>query len=514
MEDFFRRLPKMTNNHIHLFALFPFKRLLKIIKKIDPELYHKIYVLKHDLTSGDQLIHKYTMITFNHNVEGVPFADVTTLEDWQPLSEIDTDPALWASLIIKQHIDRPFNQFERIQALVRILVRHYKIYYYLWYISLYTNYHNRIYYLNVRGRPGTINKDVRHGHRFFIDSPNAMAEADFQTKMTDLIRSDLDVKSQDIKFMYRQYIKIKYESDLILMAVNDFNSSHNYPSFVTSNHLLEPKSKTKIQFDENFYPDDPSIKPQMMVQYIITFPKYPKGTQLDFRKLIHEIKEILYIAVVINTEYGFQFFNGIDFVGNEQETTDLSDWVPYLGKLLYFRKYGIHFIPHIGETNKIKTEINPIERFILDKQLTRIGHGMSFVTTDAIRLALETRTGNSTISGPGNFYIESCPISNYLLGYYHPKDHPHRLALLDSHIKLMICSDDNGLFNYSTVTRDYMIIYKFWNITMDQIKQLILNGMAMIPQPYKKYYHDVFNKQWTNLERTNPNEMLKDLRKK
>jgi len=107
MEDFFRRLPKMTNNHIHLFALFPFKRLLKIIKKIDPELYHKIYVLKHDLTSGDQLIHKYTMITFNHNVEGVPFADVTTLEDWQPLSEIDTDPALWASLIIKQHIARP-----------------------------------------------------------------------------------------------------------------------------------------------------------------------------------------------------------------------------------------------------------------------------------------------------------------------------------------------------------------------------------------------------------------------
>jgi hypothetical protein len=496
-DTFFRRLPKMTNNHIHLFALFPYKRLLKIIKKIDPELYHKIYVLRHDMKTETQTIYKYTMITFNEDIEGIPFSDVTTMNDWAPLSEFDSDPIFWSTFIIKQHIPKPFVQFEKIQSQVRVLIRHYKVYYYMWYMSIYANYHNRIYYLNVRGKPGTINKDVRHGHRLFIDSSNVMSESNFINKMTDFVRTDLDIKPQDIKYMYKQYLKIKYESDLILMAVYDFNTTHNYPSFVLNNKLFE--NKIIVKFADKF---DSDTRPQMMVQYIITFPKFPKGVVVDYKKFIHEIKELLYIAIVINSEYGFQFFNGVDFVGNEQETQSLSDIVPYLGKLMYFRKYGIQFIPHIGETNHITSIPTPIEKYILEKDIQRIGHGISFITTDTILSQLESRRSN--------FYIESCPISNYLLGYYRPEDHPHRLVINNPHIKLMICSDDNGLFNYSTVTRDYMLIYKYWNLTLDQIKQLILNGMAMIPFKYRPYYQEIFNKLWINMRLDAPQSLRLD----
>ncbi len=484
MELFFKNLPKITNNHVHIFALYPYKKLLNVIKRIDTELYGKIYLFASDKQIGNEEFYQNTLAVFNEQVEGMPCKEKTELEDWINITQVDPSNYI-DDYVITKKTPNPFVEFEKIQKKLRIFARHYKVYYYLWYCSLYANYKANVFYLNVRAKPGTINTDVKCNQRLYLDSKHILSVEEFNNKMNLLVRDDRDINPNDFKFMYRQYVKTKFESDLILKAVHDFNTSHLKPHFVSADHLIN--DDVVVAFNKTY---QQSFQPQMMVQYIITFPKPNRQTAIDFKGQLITIKQTLYIAIIINQEYGFKFFNGIDFVGNEQETHELIDIAPILNKLMYFRKYGIFLIPHIGETNIVSNTSTESEKYILDRQLNRIGHGISFVTGSENK----TRIGNGTI------YIESCPISNYLLGYYHPKNHPHRYELDNPHIRLMICSDDNGVFGYSTVKRDYMFIYKYWNVTLQQFHNLIINGISVIEQPYRQYYLDVLNSKWSELK--------------
>ena len=486
VKEFFKNLPKITNNHVHIFALFPYYKLIKIIMKIDPELYDKIYIL----TTTPK---KYTVTLINDNVEGIPYKETTKREDWAKISTFDS--SIQDNWIINEDTKNPSSVFENIQIMFRTFLRNYKIYYYLWYSSLYVNYRNNIFYLNVRGKPGNINKDVNFSQKLYINSSHAMPWEKFNSKIYEFTRGDKDISRNDFKYMYRQYTRIKMECDLIVKAVNDFNTKYTVPHFVDDEHLLEDNKNDKNDkndilkfntFDTNF---DPNKKPQMMVQYIISIPKKSKNVEFDLRYYLLAIKMMLYIAIIINDEYSFQFFNGIDLIGNEQRTYDLSTFIPVITKLLYFRKYGINFIPHIGETNNMKKEISIMEKYIFDKNINRIGHGMSFITTKEV---LEYIDRSNKI-----IFIESSPISNYLLGYYHPEKHPHLLAIKNPKIKLMICSDDNGIFNYSSVTLDYIYIYKYWKISLDDIKKLISNGIDVVYPKYKNYYFQVFYYLWS-----------------
>jgi adenosine deaminase len=573
MNAFFKKLPKITNVHIHLFALYPYDRLLKIIKDIDPELYDKIYILKNNISetivdvntninpilkknkrylkmynllknsylsneninmddliniysissatnqqggkdsddtkkqsdhkfdeeietikniiskSEEKNLFKYTLAIFNEKVEGYPCENnITNLNDWIKLSEYQGN--LKDKLIVTENMKNQFSEFEKIQAISRMFVRHYKVYYYMWYSSLHANYQNNVFYLNVRSKPGSINKDVKCGQRLYIVSKNIMNHETFEKKIYELSKEDRDIKPSDYKYMYSQYTRIKYESDLIMKAVYDFNSTQQNPHFVSDAYLTE--DEIKIDFKEkyiNFLPAKKQTNPQMMVQYIITFPKKSKNVDLELQAYMLSLKITLYVAVVINNEYNFNFFNGFDLVGNEQESHELSKYIPVINKLLYFRRFGINFYPHIGETNVINNEITPIQQYIFDKNINRVGHGISFTSPGVLEYM---NVYNKII------YIESCPISNYLLGYYDPKDHPHRLVVNNPRIKLIICSDDNGIFNYTTVTYDYIFIYLYWNLTLKEIKKLIVNGINVIPQKYKQYYFGVFNTLWND----------------
>ena len=477
MDIFFENLPKMTNNHIHIYALIPYRKLIKIIKKIDPELYDKIYVLNTNKCESHYL-YKYTLTLLNELCEGISYDDVTCQEDWVKL------PVLYDEfknqLVINQHTPNPFAEFEKIQTLFRIFIRHYKVYYYLWYFSLYINYHNNIFYLNVRGKPGSISVDTKCSQRLYLQSKHILSVDSFNEKIKLLSADDKDINSSDYKYMYKQYMRMKFESDLTMKAVYDFNTNKSYPSYVSKTHLFD--DDIKVLFKDRY---DSKDQPQMMVQYIITLLKPPKNVELDLKSFMLQAKIMLYTAVIINDEYQFPFFNGIDFVGNEQTSHSLDKFIPVLKKLLYFRKFGISIIPHIGETNIVTEEISPAEQFILDTPITRIGHGISFITNKKILDTINI------------LYIESCPISNYLLGYYNPQQHPHQSVINSPKIKLMICSDDNAIFNYNSVKRDYIFIYKYWNVTLPEIKRLILNGLDVIPKKYKQYYLDVFKHLWS-----------------
>lgn len=576
-DSFFEKLPKMTNNHIHLFALYPYKDFLQEIEKIDPELYNRIYVLKeersleqvnqvveyiknnkkefsnldtqhkikkvtehnpkvyadlvnsahrakinHKIISKNEFksifrndpssyhmvvdiikkrdllsskereysyqLNRYTFNIFNENNEGISYVEITSKDDWIQFSNIKEH--ITQRFYIDQHDENPFDEFEKIQKMFKIFIRNYKIYYYFWYLSLCKNFNDRIFYLNVRGKPGTITRDVKFGQRLYLETNNVRDIKQFNNRIIPMISTDAHIKPSDLKFLYREYKRIKTESDLILKAVHDFNKEKKCSSYRSDDELLNITAAHTLKPNLNYQSDPFDINSvNMMVQYIITFPKTPKSVPINIPNTFVMVKIALYAAALINEDYGFNFFNGIDFVGNEQESHDLEEFAPVFIDILSFQKYGIKLIPHIGETNIIKNNMTLSERYILNNKVIRIGHGLSFITTEEIR--------NFIKKDQRVIYLEICPMSNYILDYFDPEDHPAKIILSDENLKIVICSDDNGLFNYFTVSTDYKLVYKKWNIGKKELKNIIQNGLNLIDIKYRDYYNKIFNQIWS-----------------
>lgn len=482
MLDFFRNLPKITNNHVHIFAMYPYKKLMNIIQQNDPDLFNKIFIYVGDSIN----VPVGTMITINESKSGLEFRDETDRKQWIRLSDIySTVQNIWT---INKSTKDPFEIFEKIQTMFRIIVRHYKIYYYLWYSTLYANYINNVFYLNVKGKPGNINTDVKCGHRLCICAKHLMDYDLFIEKIRLISSTDRDIEESDYKYLYQQYSRMKCETDIIMKAVNIFNKKYSKPEFITDDEIFRPFS---INFKEDFIPN-PDNKPQMMVQYVITLSKTPIDNIIDIKKFTKNAKILLYAAVIINQEYNYPIFNGIDLVGNEQKSKNILDFIPFINKILYFRKFDINFIPHIGESTITRTEIEEIDHYLFDKNILRIGHGIALVSSPQILDYL--------IESDKILTIESCPISNYLLGYFNPRKNPHKDVINHPNVRVMICSDDNGVFNYSTVSRDYYFIYKYWSLTKSDFKKLITNGIYVIPKKYRKYYYDLFKYLWSKTD--------------
>lgn len=533
-----QHLPKMTNLHVHLFALYPYFKLLQYICEHDASLYAKIYCLKTAVGSsailfkniqsittphgykrvvsylkaqiydelfidpflieqlGDikptdalllqqwlktfeasQLV-KNTLSIFNNQKIGVPFNNHTHFNDWIPYSLVVNEN----QFVVKANANNAFHQFENIQKMTRLIVRHYKVYYYLWLCSLKANSEKGIYYLNVRGKPGSISTDVAFGTRLYLTAHLCDDYHTFTQKLITISSSDTDIRTNDHKYMYNLYLRVKCESDLILRAVTCFNKNTNKKQEVNDTILTDPFHYTLPAH----YVDG---VPQMCVQYIITFSKKPRNENIDWKQYMLIIKMTLYVAVCINHNYGFTFFNGYDLVGNEQISHSLEEFTYLINKLFYFRKHQIHFYPHLGESSSVKDEISSFQKYLIDRGINRIGHGMTFAVPAMNQFLANI---HKTI------YLECCPISNAILGYAHIASHPMRQMINSKHIKPVICSDDNGLFGYDTVTNDYQSIVKYWQLSSIQLIELVRNGIDLIPTPYRKYYEQVFENYLNN----------------
>jgi hypothetical protein len=481
MEEFFKDLPKMTNNHLHIYGMVPYRKLLNLIKVIDPELYGKMYVYEKPPDVELTVIQDKAMTIIDENVEGIAYEESTGRANWQPL--LQHEDVYTKHLYIDAETPRANIVYNNLQTRFRTLVRNYRVYYYLWYTTLFVNRNNEVYYLNVRGKPGTINTGTKFGQRLYLESKHIMSQDAFSKALKEISQTDHDISESDYKFMYSLYSKVKMESDLIVKAVASINKESKYPEYLSDDFLLNSAPVCKYSTIWKT-----GTKPQSMVQYIITFSKQPKSVDVDVKKYTILIKQQLYIAVLINKEYKFQFFNGIDLVGNEQESHDLEFYASLVNKIMYFRKFGLNFIPHVGETNEIRSELTLSEKLVFEKNLSRIGHGIAFTTAKESLDHLEVKKKI--------IYVESCPISNYLLGYYSPHVHPHKDFVNHPYIKLMICSDTNGIFNYSSVTRDYIFVTRYWKLNVQDLKNLILNGLYPIPDIYRAYYSSYFHYVW------------------
>jgi hypothetical protein len=495
VRNFFKNLPKITNNHIHLFALLPYTVLLKTIYDIDRELYNKIYGLKEDFIvtideNKSATILKHTLILINENKKGPKNRESTNISDWERLANLKISE-LMPSEITETTVN-PFNEFERIQSRYRFFIRHYKVYYYLLYTSLFVNYNNNVFYLNLRGKPGSINVDVNFSEKLYLTPKYHIKYFKFQEKMKKLIRDDNVINESHISFMHNFYLRMKCDSDIIILALYNFNISKQYSEFIDDNSITDVDMREiSKKLIEMF--GDKKNKKLMMMQYIITFGKHPKYLDFDLNNFEIAIKIVLYCAIIINREYGFTFFNGIDLVGNEQDSHGLDKYIPLLRSIKKFERYNISIIPHFGETNNVENKISVIDKYIFDNKIKRIGHAISLVSNKKVYKYINDN--NIKI------YVESCPISNYLLGYYKPENHPHKKIVNNKNLRLVICSDDNAIFGYNTVSRDYEYIWKYWHINIDDLKRIILNGINCIGIIFQEYYYEMFIEMWQYVDK-------------
>jgi len=116
--------------------------------------------------------------------------------------------------------------------------------------------------------------------------------------------------------------------------------------------------------------------------------------------------------------------------------------------------------PYPGSINN-----NVIDAYLLGAE--RVGHG--------IELAKLPRLAE--LYAEEGLPLEICPISNQILGYVPDlRDHP-AVTLMRSGVRISINPDDPAMFQSNGVTADWMAAVLAWDLTLADLKQLILNSI-------------------------------------
>jgi len=131
---------------------------------------------------------------------------------------------------------------------------------------------------------------------------------------------------------------------------------------------------------------------------------------------------------------------------------------------------SIKYFFHAGET--INPRIDSISHS-LALGTSRIGHGINLQHFPA-EMELVWKRG---------VLVELCSLSNILLRYtLNLRTHPVA-GYLRQGIQVSINSDDPGLFGYQGVTYDFLYATVLWNLSLAELKRLILNSNEHCAEP-------------------------------
>lgn len=276
-----------------------------------------------------------------------------------------------------------------------------------------------------------------------------------------------------LKFITPESHPIHYNKLLSMLNNVDINILHiNDTSFLYSKELFVEV----IDQDEILNsPYETQLALMMSFKFILG---HPKG-------LIQQFGAYLATARKVNELLGFKFIFAWDLYSNEDDQKLLIENDEYVSQLLSDYPDFL-FICHGGETrNKYRGHSNI--QYLIQKGCKRIGHAFNLL--------------NDELSLYNKIYIEVCPISNQVLGFYKRiEDHPAKHKIKDEKLVISINSDDPGLFGYSDVSKDWYLIYKYWKLTVDDIYCLIYNGLKTaceyggMDNEYKKLCHQIVDR--------------------
>ncbi len=186
--------------------------------------------------------------------------------------------------------------------------------------------------------------------------------------------------------------------------------------------------------------------------------KYGVDSGLILCALRHEPVEKSIIIVNLAKEYIAKGVVAVDLAGNE------NDFPPKIHKkaLDFAYEYGINITVHAGETGICAN----ILKSIIDLHATRIGHGVdSYMDSKTLEYLIKN-----------NIALEMCPTSNLqtkAINNY--SEHPIRTYLKQG-INVTLNTDNRTVSNI-TLTEEYMNLISKLDFSIEEILQLIKNGI-------------------------------------
>lgn len=153
---------------------------------------------------------------------------------------------------------------------------------------------------------------------------------------------------------------------------------------------------------------------------------------------------------------------------------------------------NLHIVAHAGET----TDSESIKQTIDYLNVERIGHGISAIQDPALIQELKEK----------NIPLEICPTSNIYTNKFvsFMEEHPVK-AFYDKGLIITLNTDDPTFFKVSLLD-EYWNIYSSLHFTLNEIKQIILNGFrcAFISDEEKTKYENDVNTAWEKWFQNHP----------
>lgn len=162
------------------------------------------------------------------------------------------------------------------------------------------------------------------------------------------------------------------------------------------------------------------------------------------------------------------FIAGFDLAGHEDGLAPVEKYAEMLqAEQKAAAEEGVHvpFLLHGGETNQ------PTATQVLDAVAIgceRIGHGIAMARHPVVI---------DEVIAQG-ICIESCPISNQVLGYVSDLATHACLGLFRQGIPMTISPDDPGVWHYSDVSYDFCAVAKAWNLDLIEVKAFAKNSLS------------------------------------
>jgi adenosine deaminase len=148
------------------------------------------------------------------------------------------------------------------------------------------------------------------------------------------------------------------------------------------------------------------------------------------------------------------------------------------------KKRGLHVVAHAGEVVGPKSIWDALKTL----KVERIGHGLSAIQDPKLVKYLADK----------KIPVEICLTSNVITQKYvtRAEDHPVR-PLYDQGVLVVINTDDPTFFN-CTIIDEFWLLHTKLNFTMEEIKQLVINGFeaSFLDPQQKADYVALVEKAW------------------
>jgi len=170
---------------------------------------------------------------------------------------------------------------------------------------------------------------------------------------------------------------------------------------------------------------------------------------------------------------------GYDLIAEEDKTQKQNAfrdaWVKTNELSLRYRvgDASFNYYMHAGESEWLSND-NVVDAVLLGAK--RIGHGFNIALRPGILEEAKSK----------NICLEVCPISNQML-HYTPDLRGHFVnALFRQGLPICLSSDDPVMYGYNGMTADYWAAVVAWDLTLQQLKTIVWNGIRYSSLRYSK----------------------------